>query len=232
MNKLARSAAEASLRLVAIACVAMAALWVLGYNGAHIIDPDFAAGTDDLVTAPSLRSWGALPSAPISLSDREDNDALYDVSRDLGAMDGGIEPRGYAEVSFGPRLQFFTPPAGERWAYVIIHAATWLGIAAVAWLLAGVARRRGGSPFTSSNARRLALAGGVLGIGSIVSSIGQHLVLGRMIASSTVAVRVDQISYDLFSLPWGGIASGGALLAIAHVWRRGVALEEDVKGLV
>ena len=232
MKRMARSAVEAALRLAAGICVLLAALWVLGYNGAGVVSADLLGSADDLVTAPELRSWGAMPSAPVYLTERDDVDVLYGVTRHLGAMNGGIEPDGYAEVMFAPRPQFFVPTAGERWAYVAVHALTWLGLAAVAWLLAGVARLRGGTPFTAVNARRLAAAGGLLAAGSIVSSIGVHLVLGRMIGSSTVDDRVETIGYDFFSLPWGAIAAGGALLAVAHVWRRGVALEADVKDLV
>lgn len=61
---------------------------------------------------------------------------------------------------FGPHVKLFAPSAGERWLYVAVHVATWLGIAVLWWLLAGVACSAGrGSPFTVENAHRLTVAG-------------------------------------------------------------------------
>lgn len=233
MGRFAKSAAEAALRLAAVVSVAMAALWVLGYNGTGVVSSGLPGGAERLVTSPELTSWGALPSTNAVLRDRADIDQLYDVTRQLGAMDAGVEPEGYAEVMLGPHVQLFAPSAGERWLYVAVHVATWLGIAVLWWLLAGVARSAGReSPFTVENAHRLTVAGALLMVGSVVSSIATYLVLGRLLASSTVVERVDHVGYDLFLLPWGSIAAGAALLAIARVWRRGVTLETDVKGLV
>lgn len=129
MGRFAKSAAEAVLRVAAAASVVLAALWVLGYNGAGVVDSGLPGGAERVITSPELTSWGALPSTDVILRERGDVDELYDVTRRLGARDAGID-------------------------------------------------------------------------------------------------------YDLFTLPWGAIAAGGALLAIAHVWRRGVTLEADVKGLV
>jgi hypothetical protein len=233
MGRFASSSAEVVLRLAAGLSLVVAALWVLGHNGAGLVNRDLPGRGEDLVTAPSLTSWDALPSAPATLVDRADRDALYDLTLTLGAKDSGLMPDGYAEIGIGTFVQLFDPTTGERWLWVGVHVATWVGIAGLWWLLAGIAKGAGqGSPFTASNARRLTLAGGLLVVGSIASSLAQHLVSARMLATSSVGDRVEPVSYDFFSLPWAAIAVGGALVAIARAWSRGVELESDVKGLV
>lgn len=233
MHKTAGSIVEWLLRFAAAGSVVMAILWVIGPNGTEVVTPDDVPGSEQVLGTYTLSRWSAIPSAPVRPTNTADVDALYELKVALGAIENGTAPDGYAEVTFGTGLQIVEPATGQRWAYVTLNAGAWLVIGVFWWLLAGITRtvdRR--SPFTKANARRLSVVGALLLVGSVVYSIAEHLVLARMVETSTLHEKVDPLDYNFYSLPWATIAAGVVALAIGQVWRRGVRLEADVRGLV
>ncbi|HEX7716680.1 MAG TPA: hypothetical protein VF416_05290, partial [Marmoricola sp.] len=82
------------------------------------------------------------------------------------------------------------------------------------------------------NARRLRLIGLVLLVGAPVASFAEWATLRWMVESSSLADRIEVYGYRLSSLPFWTMLIGAAVLVLAGVWRRGVQMAEDVRGLV
>jgi hypothetical protein len=53
-----------------------------------------------------------------------------------------------------------------------------------------------------------------------------------MVESSSMGDEVSTYGYHASSLPWWSMLVGAAVLVLADVWKRGVQMAEDVRGLV
>ena len=153
---------------------------------------------------------------------------------ELGSIESGLAPDRYAEPMLSTGLQFSDPELVQSWSWAALNAAALLAIAWMWWTLGSLVRSgRGESPFTRRNATRLVWSGWLLLIGSLVASIAKWALVLGMTESSSLADRVAAPSYSFTaSVPWGTIAVGAGVLVLAHVWRRGLAMAEDLEGLV
>jgi len=153
-------------------------------------------------------------------------------------------------------LEFASPPDGAPYVYdgnpmgvrmQVFDVLTWLPglILAVVllWLLRGVVRRaRDTDPFHPDTARRLRRAGWVALIGGLLAGAAERVGYGlAFLIDPTNGVSSGEqgwawVPFSLralvFELPWAWLAVGVALLAIAAVFARGIAMRRDLDGLV
>lgn len=226
---------ELALRAVAGGCVVMAVLRGLGPSGASLLGLGSVPESQRLLGSPALSAWAAPPSSPVDVVDADESGPLVDpvVDRIVASSDLGVAPVGYADAYFPVHLQHLELPRSQRTTFLALNLATWLVLAVVWWWLAKVvSSSRLRSPFTGANARRLTMVGGVLLAVSLLRSWAQHSVQRWMVDTSTLADTVDAVPYGIFQLPWGAMAVGAGVLAVAFVWRRGVAMADDLEGLV
>jgi hypothetical protein len=220
----------------ALAAVSAVAL-LLGTNG-------FGLAMDDLPGAPreafravhertSLESSGAQPVAadPGLASVSAVNDVLgpmvgtSDGTRRASGMSNWVEVNGPVEVD----VDFPNPSAAQKWSWVIVRVVPAVAVAAGLWLLAGLTRSaRRGDPFTRSNVKRLMWITVLAAVGGVVGDWGAAFVRRWLLDTSEMAglVPVD------FSLSFGFVGLVLLLGVITGVWRRGVAMREDLEGLV
>lgn len=153
---------------------------------------------------------------------------------------GGTAPAGFAQlrdlatqtVGGGGELVFFDPGLLRRIVWLVAITLVPLALTWLWWTLSRmVGTARDGDPFTLANARRLAIAGVVVGLVPLIALLTQQLVLRWMLASSSAAGKAD-IWYRGGMLPLGTLGAGLALLVLAAIWRRGVAMRRDLEGLV
>ncbi|MEV0647153.1 DUF2975 domain-containing protein [Phytomonospora sp. NPDC050363] len=136
-------------------------------------------------------------------------------------------------------------PEGVRMQ--IFDVLTWLPSLALAtvllFLLRDIVRHaRRTDPFHSDTARRLRRAGWIAAVGGFLAGSVERAGHGlALLASPTQNVTADDemwvwAPYSLrdlvFGLPWVWFAVGVALLAIASVFSRGIAMRRDLDGLV
>lgn len=233
MQRITTATAAWGLRVAAVASLAMALLWALGPNGTDSADLVDLPGTERLTTSEALSGWATAPRAAVDLRPVPDDRPAWISVRPDSVPEGSPTPDGYAELRIGPGVQLWDPSRAQQLVFVALQVLTWLTIAGLWWMLAAMAASMGRrTPFTTSNARRLTVAGVVLLVGGLVHSIAGHVVLSRMVESSSLADRVRPVPYGLLDLPWGTLAVGAAVLAVGLVWRHGVTLAADVEDLV
>ena len=229
-------AVEVGLRLAAALSLTLAILWGLGPNGfgsVHLGDVPVVA-QETVLSASTFYDWSQYPTSGTRFTDRESWETLYAATVELGSIESGLLPDGYAEPTLSTGVQFWDPDLVQSWSWAALNAAALLAIAWMWWTLATLVRSsRGESPFTRRNATRLTWVGSVLLVGSLGASIARWGLVVWMTESSSLADEVSAPSYSFTaSVPWGTIAVGAGVLVLAHVWRRGLALADDLEGLV
>jgi hypothetical protein len=226
-------AAEWALRLAAVAA-AVAALWmVLGSNGLGLVSAYGKPGaTDDASVVMSERT--ALSGGPGLASVRAANDRLGPLEERSDRAASGTGRPGHpelAEVS-GPAevsVAFWNPSRSQRWAWLLVRAVPAAAVAVGLWLLALITRTaRRGDPFTQANVRRLAGITAAVAVTGVVGSWGAALVRRWLLDASELR---DQVPLD-FSLSFGFVGVVLVLGVLTEVWRRGVAMRQDLEGLV
>ena len=221
--------AEGALRVAAaLALVASGAL-LLGSNGVGLAEgravPPLAQDAGmvmhertELTGAAGLASVAAANARLGSLEQRSDQAV------------GGVTAN-WAEVS-GPTevsVSFWNPSRMQRWAYVLVRAVPAAAAAAALWLLAGLTHScRVGDPFTRRNVRRLGWITVLTATGGVIGDWGASFVRRWLLDSSDAAGLVPMD----FSLSFGFVGLVMVLGVVTGVWRRGVAMREDLDGLV
>jgi hypothetical protein len=226
------------LRALAVLSLLGALAVVLGGNGTGSL---FDRHVPWVVTEQVQRFWpqsSKVPAAPVLVRPAHWEDTYEEFNQ--GYPDGGASPRGWAELSTGHPdtvgrvgdLTFWDPGFGPRTAWVLALVLAPLGLAWLWWMLsriAGSARR--GDPFIAANAKRLAWAGALVLVGPPLALLSQQAVLRWMLAESTASQKAD-IWFRWEWIPVWPLGAGLALLVLAAVWRRGVAMRSDLEGLV
>jgi hypothetical protein len=220
---------EAGLWLVAVACTFWSTLWVLGVNGFGRLTYDSVPRRlDPLSLYGANGQWVARPATSVTPSG-SDHQRVLDF---YASLSGPPRPH-YASLVPDTLAFLQTPTAIQRTCYVLLHVAVYAVVAVIAISLARlVAASRTDSPFTNRNARLLQVIGLVLVVGAPLASLAEWATLRWMVASSSVANRVTYRDYGLSSLPLWTMLVGAAVLVLAGVWRRGVQMADDVRGLV
>lgn len=223
---------EWGLRAWALVLVAASVVWVLGpygvnrIQGAHVDwlgSWAFTGPLNGLLTGPVFGAY--IDSETVMSAVREASDKI--------TPDSGVITGSFGDINIGWSLQFTVLTGWQNVAYVALHVAPLLVMAALWWLLAGMVRAsRSQSPFTARNARILGGAGVVLLVGAPLLNVATYLFRGWVIAESQLDGEVHLPSYGLSWLPWPVMATGVSLIVLSVVWRRGVRLERDVAGLV
>lgn len=226
------------LRALAVFSLLGAAAGVLGVNGTQSL---FDRHVPRQLGDQAQRLWpqsASLPSSPVLVRPSNWQDT-YEVFNQM-PKDGGNMPQGWARFSDGlddvvghvGQLTFWDPGMLSRTAWLVALALIPVGLAWLWWTLSrmvGSARR--GDPFTHRNARRLAVAGVLVALGPTFALLAQQVVLRWMLDGSTAAGKAD-IWFRWESVPLWPLGVGLALLVLAAVWRHGVAMREDLEGLV
>lgn len=227
---------EAGLWLVAAVSAFWAALWVLGTNGLQLI------GLDDLphwlnpVTLYGAHGqWTSRPAVPVRLDDNDFSDLFQFFVHLNGAPDqhGSVPPHWGELLPGASVVQLWDASLLQRVTYLLLEETVFVTVAVVALTLARlVADSRLESPFTLRNVRRLQAIGGLLVAGAPLASFAHWACERWMVESSSAGDRVTVYGYGLSSLPVWTMLIGAAVLVLADVWRRGVRMADDVRGLV
>ena len=227
------------LGTLAVLSLLGAAAGVLGASGTKsLYDQHVPKVVGDQVQ----RLWpqsASLPSSPVLVRPSHWQDS-YEVFNEM-PKEGARMPPGWAELNNGAGedvgghlglLTFRDPGMLSRAGWLVAIALIPAGLAWLWWTLSrmvGSARR--GDPFTHRNARRLAVAGALVALGPTFALLAQQAVLRWMLARSTAVEKAD-IWFRWESVPLWPLGVGLALLVLAAVWRHGVAMREDLEGLV
>lgn len=215
----------------------VAALWMLGPNGLGVV---FMGDLPDWLQS-ALWSRGAMDwtsSGPVVWASPEGyGDELFALMHEINGTGGSTDqgaPEGYAEFLIQTNAQLYDPSLLQKLAYVALEGGTALVIAVVFVVLARmVASARSESPFTLAGARRIQAFGWLLLVGAPLADLLRWAVLDWMLATSSIADRVaSSPPFSVAGLPFGVMVTGAALVVLAHVWREGVRLAEDSRGLV
>jgi hypothetical protein len=225
------AAVEWLLRAAAVLAAA-AALWMLlGANGLGLVSAYGRPGAPSdasLVMNERVSVEGDAGLATV----RAVNERLGSLEQrsDEAAASGRGGPN-LAEVS-GPTevmVQFWNPTAPQRWAWLLVRAVPAAFAAIGLWLLADLTRSaRRGSPFTRRNVHRLMVLTGLVAVGGLIGDWGAALVRLWVIDSSDLGSLVPHDAELGFTFLGVVLLLG----VVTEVWRRGVAMREDLDGLV
>jgi hypothetical protein len=228
--------ARAALLALAVYAVLGAAAVVMGPNGTQtIVDRHVPRVVGEQVQ----RLWPTThPTTPVRIEPSSWSQGLE--SFNPMPPDGGAMPRHWAELDagFGDRvgrvgeLAFWDASLVPRMVWLGAGAAAWLGLAWLWWTLATIAgSARSGDPFHHRNARRLAIAGGLVFAGPALLLAIRQAALWLMLEESSASGKAT-LWFQWEWLPLWPLGVGLALLVLAVVWRRGVAMRDDLEGLV
>jgi hypothetical protein len=227
---------EAGLWLVAAACAFWSMLWVFGANGFDRVRYDTIPRWLDPVSLYGANAqWIARPSPSVRLlgADHQRVSDLYAQLSDPAGPAPKTFPANFASIVPDDHAWLQSITTTQRLCYLALHLAVYVVVALIAVALARlVAASRTETPFTIGNARTLQAIGLVLVVGSPLASLAEWATLHWMVTSSSVADRVSFRDYGLSSLPLWTMLVGAAVLVLADVWKRGVQMAEDVRGLV
>jgi hypothetical protein len=233
------------LRLAQAALVALAALSLLGaiagLLGAGGTQTLFDRHVPRAVAEQVQRLWpqsGEMPSSLVLIDSGHREDS-YETFNAMFSEDGAM-PRGWAQlrdertevVGGAGELLFADPSMVQRVLWLVGITLLPVTLAVLWWMLSRiVASARSGDPFNRHNARRLATAGVLVMAGPALAILVQQTAVRWMLADSTAAKKAD-IWFQWASAPWWTLGVGLALLVLAAVWRHGVAMRDDLEGLI
>ena len=221
--------AEGALRVAAVLALVASLALLLGTNGLGLLSgrsPLHVTREAEMVMSERTELTGTAGLASVaaanahlgSLEQRSDQGAT-------GSTTNWAEVSGPTEVS----VSFWNPTLAQRWAYVLVRALPAAAAAAGLWLLAALIRScRVDDPFTRRNVRRLGWITVLTAAGGVVGDWGASFVRRWLLDSSDAAGLVPMD----FSLSFGFVGLVLVLGVVTGVWRRGVAMREDLDGLV
>lgn len=124
---------------------------------------------------------------------------------------------------------FAGPSATQRWLWVLGQSALPTLAAVALYLIFRIVRSaRVGDPFVRANVSRLRALAVVVGIGGLIVSAYAAWLRRWLLDGSGAAGLVAQ-DWTVSFLP---LVAGVVVGVLAEVWRRGVAMREDLEGLV
>lgn len=224
------------LRVWALLQVYAAGLWIIGPFGAgdgglsRTLLPEWLSqplsyGLQGLTVGPIT---GVVLTAPNA------NPQVADLGLHLSGNQGAETLSStFGDINLNATAQFSVLSGGQGWAWVALHAVPLLLMAALWWLLAKAAIQSGSATvFTTPNARLLSIAGIVLSLGSIALSALTRWFYTWIASTSQIMDKVRIPDYSWHTVPWAAVVAGAALLVLGDVWRRGIAIEAELGGLV
>lgn len=146
---------------------------------------------------------------------------------DVDAVTGGPP----VEISgpFTGRIWFVNPTFAMEWAWVYWQAAAPLLAAGSLFVILKLVRSvRTGTPFTNENARRLRILALLVGVGGTFVAATHEFVQRWLLDNSAAADLVIRDWYVSFIPLLLGVFIG----VVAEVWRAGVAMADDLDGVV
>lgn len=221
--------AEWLLRAGAVLALLTAVALLLGGNGFGLVSDSVPLlGSQNEVMSERTEITGDEGLATV----RAVNDRLGPLERrtDAAAVPGATA-RNWAEAS-GPTevtVQLWNPSTAQRWAWTLVRAVPALAAGLALWLLAGVAwNARQGEAFSRANVLRLEWVTGLVVVAGVVGEWGATFVRRWLLDSSDLGGVVPTD----FSLSFAFLGIVAVLGIVTAVWRRGVAMREDLDGLV
>lgn len=228
MGRTTLTTTVAALRVAALVSAATCLVWILGSMGTGLLfdGPEQVretAGSFDLEAA------AGFPRVAVEV----DGKVFLGTAGGLNTSDGYSVPGAFAEYSLDFIASFYEPSGLQRLAYVGLQCSLSLGFAWLWWTLARlVVSAREGDPFTQANVGRLRAIGWLVLVGGPVYAVGMWLIHRWLLATSELADEATVWPLDWRDIPWWSVGVGLAVLVLAAVWRRGVAMRHDVEGLV
>ncbi|MEN3123702.1 DUF2975 domain-containing protein [Janibacter sp. LM] len=197
------------------------------------------AGPNGLGLMTVRPEWPVIGSSAYQMSIRAtfDDDAGVSVANAPGWKDTSDGTRD--AVTGGPPVEitgpfvgsvgFLSPTLAMRWAWVCWQAAgPLLAAGSLLVVLKLVRSVRTGTPFTSANARRLRVLALLVGGGGTILAVTDELVRRWLLDGSAAAGIVGHDWHISFAPVLLGVLIG----VVAEVWRAGVAMAEDLDGVV
>ena len=228
MGRTTLTTAAAALRFAALVSAATCLVWILGSTGTGLL---FDGPEQVRETAGSFDREAAAGFPRVAVE--VDGKVFLGTAGGLNTSDGYSVPGAFAEYSLDFIASFYEPSGLQRLAYVGLQCLLSLGIAWLCWTLARlVLSAREGDPFTHTNVGRLRAIGWLVLVGSPAYVVGMWLVHRWLLATSELAGEASLWPLGWRDVPWGSIGVGLAVLVLAAVWQRGVAMRHDVEGLV
>lgn len=149
------------------------------------------------------------------------------ASGDVDAATG--KPPVEVNGPFTGNVTFWGPTHNQRWAWVFWKSAGPLLVAASLFVVLGFVRSlRTGNPFTSANARRLRILALLIGVGGTAVLVAGELVR-RWLLDTSAAAGLVELGWHLSFAP---LLAGALIGVVAEVWRAGVAMRDDLEGVV
>lgn len=218
-------------RALALLSLLVSLVWMLGPAGTNTVFdrhvPEVVGEAARRINYPSF----ALPSSPFLPAEGFSYRDVPGV-KVSGESFSGLAVPGTTEVVSAPSASFLAPSTTQHIGWSLVHALPSFLLALVWWSIAGIASRSvASSPFTERNGRSLARLGGALVLAALVQSLAGYGIRRWMLETSTIG-DVTTFPFSVRYLPWTTLAFGCGVIALSVVWRRGVALEKDVEGLV
>lgn len=146
---------------------------------------------------------------------------------DVDAVTGGppVEIGG----PFSGPIGFLNPTFAMQWAWIYWQAAGPLLAAGSLFVVLKVVRSvRTGTPFTRENVRRLRIVALLVGLGGTFVAATDEIVRRWLLDNSAVA---DIVIRD-WHLSFVPLLAGVLIAVVAEVWRAGVAIADDLDGVV
>jgi hypothetical protein len=227
---------ELGLWLVAVASAFWATLWVLGANGfGRLRYESIPRWLDPVSVYGANAQWIARPSPSVRLLGA-DHQRVFDLYAGLSEPTGPAPkafPANYASIVADDHVYLQGITTTQRICYLALHLLVYVAVALIAVGLARlVAASRAETPFTTRNARILQGVGVLVLVGAPLVSFAEWATLRWMVTSSSLADRTAFRDYGFASLPFWTMLVGASVLVLADVWKRGVAMADDVRGLV
>lgn len=246
-SQLVLRGAEAVMKAFSVACLITVLAYALFASGIGLGLPDTTPKwiwqairvtplSEDIygpsvLTRSTLRSDHRLAFA----LDKEIATSMLEPGVEQDPDDSGyVDPNGVSIKSTGTfRADLYDLGWWPPVILATISAAAALALAAFWWIAASLVRSaRTGPPFTTRNARRLLALGVFATVGPTLWNVTSHLVDRALLSNTAAGGRFVPVA-EWWQVPnYSTIAIGLVLLTLAAIWRRGVALEEDVEGLV
>jgi hypothetical protein len=223
---------EAVIRVASVLAI-VAFVWMLaGNNGFGVVQSfgmpgspqEAAMVTNERVTlrgAPALASVEAANTTLGSLESRSSARAAEVAPSQAGPL---VELTGPTQAS----ATFWDATGTQRWAWILVRALAALCSGAALWLLADIVKSARSDPFTSRNVHRLGAMTALVAVAGVAGDWGTAAVRWWLISSSDAG---DTVRLDL-DVSFGFVALVLGLGVVTVVWRRGVAMREDLVGLV
>ncbi len=208
---------EGLVRVVAVLALVGALALVIGAPGLGAKLPGWlpgSAGSSAIIERTDLT--GAAAQASVSAANAA-------ISQRAG------QSRATASGPTEVTIELTEVSGAQRWAWVLVRALPALAVAVGLWLLAGLVRSvRDGDPFTRTNVRRLTWITVAVFAAGLSGDWAATFVRRWLLDSSGAR---DLVPTD-FTMSFAFVGVALLLAVITAVWRRGVALRDDLEGLV